>query len=1400
MKFIKSMKTKVLAVFTVLCMLAGSAGVYVSAETVSVSFDVSVSIKEGVEKPESYGVEVSLVDSSGKAVIGNGYSLFVENEKSINWSELNSDYAVKFAVKNAGLGIRLNGVDVSKDGWDAKTISLSNVNDKNYTFELFVLPSTEEGDGTGNQGGGSTGGGSTTNPGTENPPQTYSVDFGNGSWTIDNTTVTASLHGFAVSNDQTITDSDIITLTNFNPDTMIAQVYTLNADGNVDFSIGLRVFVDSEKKIATTHLSDKGSQNYPGNTTLYFKVIQKPAREYSVNFGKGSWTIDNKTVTASINGSAVSNNQSIKDSDIIILTNFNPDTMSAKISASNNFSTTLTVTEGKTSLSARTNNGGYPNSGTLTFTVEGKKNDSHGGGNSGQPSNTDSSATVELKGNISFKINDSNTVGHEVVETKTHTVGYNKKTDENGNKIDAVDITVSWLVNQKLEALTINGVDYSGYLPKTAEDYLKANQDQTYAIVIPGVRLNAENKISGTATVFEPGEMPVGNLKWAYEAGENVQNDELIGNGKMELVQIEYKGTKYSADKLPEWITWDQDDLKGGAVLPLGALVTVKLVPEYGYQLYKTNLNDTTFIADDSQQSVFTFPVKSGNFHLGASFKKTDDKVQSSSSVVTDGSVTLNGEVITEGTVIVNVNDVNTGAQEFEEAIPAEMNDYYVNNVVEIGMDQVWYKGTDTDYWAEPITEMGDNSATVTLSAPKGQTDIQVMHEKHDGTYEVLDGTQYNPETGELTFTTDSFSRFALVYKDELPAEETSSIQINYLPWQFGENTKADVSVKVGTGESSHIEPFNSINVLKNDLVTVTVTLPDEREGKTPIAEIKYKNGNGAEKVDVIKNMKPVEPGVFEFDLPSEISDYEDIEVIISWSDFDYMEFELTDDEYMVHTIIHDNQEWGSVSFETKENRSVFLNNEANYIFTSGSDENDNVMTVTPKPGYLLMDVIIDNVIGYFNYDNQDFEGTKYSLASVLENGSYLIPVEIKMSTTTVEMFFTKCEEHHAADTVTGYKAPTCTEEGYSGDKLCTECGEVAVKGKAIAAKGHSYEKHVCAVCNELETGYTYYEFADGSGKEANKATGFKDTQTTIVSGAGKKYIAVDVVLTYEDEPTKEYKTDVTIKSDTEKLVTDYNKETGILYVTLENYRHIGIKAVLTVNGLSKTLTLRWSPKQPEIVTEVALGTLEVPVQNQVTSVAEIVLNSIIAGNIESQSESPIQLSATIGELSALMSAPTIKINTTVRSEPVTDSKVLLPGGMRENKVIGALDITLPVFVNDTEVGKLTKLDKPIDITVALPELPKVQKGYRRIFEVCREHEGTVEKIPANIDANGDLVITSALYSEYVITYRDELITETPSKPSVDTSDHSQNVLWMALMLASAVAAVGIFCFRKRCN
>ena len=62
---------------------------------------------------------------------------------------------------------------------------------------------------------------------------------------------------------------------------------------------------------------------------------------------------------------------------------------------------------------------------------------------------------------------------------------------------------------------------------------------------------------------------------------------------------------------------------------------------------------------------------------------------------------------------------------------------------------------------------------------------------------------------------------------------------------------------------------------------------------------------------------------------------------------------------------------------------------------------------------------------------------------------------------------------------------------------------------------------------------------------------------------------------------------------------------------------------------------------------------------------------------------------------------------------------------------------------------------------------------------------------------------TATVYVSHFSTFKLNEQIEDPSykgKTVVDTSDHSQNVLWMSLMLVSAVAAVGIIRFRKRCN
>ena len=44
-------------------------------------------------------------------------------------------------------------------------------------------------------------------------------------------------------------------------------------------------------------------------------------------------------------------------------------------------------------------------------------------------------------------------------------------------------------------------------------------------------------------------------------------------------------------------------------------------------------------------------------------------------------------------------------------------------------------------------------------------------------------------------------------------------------------------------------------------------------------------------------------------------------------------------------------------------------------------------------------------------------------------------------------------------------KEPTCTEDGYTGDRVCTVCGEVVEQGTTIPATGHKFEDGVYTVC-----------------------------------------------------------------------------------------------------------------------------------------------------------------------------------------------------------------------------------------------------------------------------------------------------------------------------------------------
>ena len=59
----------------------------------------------------------------------------------------------------------------------------------------------------------------------------------------------------------------------------------------------------------------------------------------------------------------------------------------------------------------------------------------------------------------------------------------------------------------------------------------------------------------------------------------------------------------------------------------------------------------------------------------------------------------------------------------------------------------------------------------------------------------------------------------------------------------------------------------------------------------------------------------------------------------------------------------------------------------------------------------------------------------------------------------------------HQDTKVVNAKPATCTEDGYTGDTVCADCGKVLAKGEVIKALGHDYKDGTCTRCGDKQPG-----------------------------------------------------------------------------------------------------------------------------------------------------------------------------------------------------------------------------------------------------------------------------------------------------------------------------------------
>ncbi|MDE7281660.1 MAG: dockerin type I repeat-containing protein, partial [Ruminiclostridium sp.] len=128
--------------------------------------------------------------------------------------------------------------------------------------------------------------------------------------------------------------------------------------------------------------------------------------------------------------------------------------------------------------------------------------------------------------------------------------------------------------------------------------------------------------------------------------------------------------------------------------------------------------------------------------------------------------------------------------------------------------------------------------------------------------------------------------------------------------------------------------------------------------------------------------------------------------------------------------------------------------------------------------------------------------------------------------------------------------APTCTEEGYTGDTFCTDCKTITEVGKVIKAAGHSYKdevtaptcteggytKHTCTVCGSSYTdsktaaaGHSYGTWqtvkaatctAEGSEQHTCSKCGNKETRAIAAAGHSYKDVVTAPTCTKEGYTT----------------------------------------------------------------------------------------------------------------------------------------------------------------------------------------------------------------------------------------------------------------------------------------
>ncbi len=131
--------------------------------------------------------------------------------------------------------------------------------------------------------------------------------------------------------------------------------------------------------------------------------------------------------------------------------------------------------------------------------------------------------------------------------------------------------------------------------------------------------------------------------------------------------------------------------------------------------------------------------------------------------------------------------------------------------------------------------------------------------------------------------------------------------------------------------------------------------------------------------------------------------------------------------------------------------------------------------------------------LGYVDLNGVTAGSTVATLTFTVNDPTALDKINVTVTETqrndqTVENVETLAADLHTETETVNAKAATCTEDGYTGDEVCTICGEIVKKGEVIKATGHQYKDGKCTVCGAADPNYKPAQPGVKTGDESNTA------------------------------------------------------------------------------------------------------------------------------------------------------------------------------------------------------------------------------------------------------------------------------------------------------------------------